>query len=143
MLAQINLGFMRKIERKVVFIDELYNINGKSYVGSSISLSSRFNIYYSLISPKIKLNKGSSAIYRAILKHGYSNFSLDIIEYCEPSVIISREQYYMDLLKPEYNIFKIAGNRLGYKHSQETKVKIGINNRGENHPFFCKSLNYE
>ena len=108
---------MRKIERKVVFIDELYNINGKSYVGSSISLSSRFNIYYSLIFPKIKLNKGSSAIYRAILKHGYSNFSLDIIEYCEPSVIISREQYYMDLLKPEYNIFKIAGNRLGYKHS--------------------------
>lgn len=41
-----------------------------------------------------------------LLKYGDSNFSLDIIEYYEPSVLIAREQYYIDLLKSKYNILK-------------------------------------
>src|SRR5438270_6750753 len=73
---------------------------------------------------KNKLSQGSSAIYGALLKYGYSNFSLDILEYCEPSLLISREQYYMDLIKPEYNILNMAGNRLGSKHSDTTKAKM-------------------
>jgi group I intron endonuclease len=83
-------------------------INGKSYVGSSTSLSRRILFYYYLSSLKREVN-GSIIIYRALLKYGYSNFSLDIIEYCEPNKLISREQYYIDLLNPEYNILKKAG----------------------------------
>ena len=52
------------------------------------------------------LNKGSSGIYKALLKYGYKNFILDIVEYCEPSQLIKREQYYIDKVKPEYNILK-------------------------------------
>ena len=81
-------------------------VNGKSYVGSSISLSNTFSIYYSLSS--LKRKKGSIIIYRALLKYGYSNFSLDILEYCESNVLIAREQYYVDLLKPEYNIRAVS-----------------------------------
>jgi len=66
---------------------------------------------------------GSSAIYSALLKHGYSKFSLDIIEYCESNVLIKREQYYIDQLKPEYNICKKAGYTLGFRHSEATKAK--------------------
>ena len=58
------------------------------------------------------------------MKYGYSKFSLDIFEYCEPGVLIKREQYYIDTLKPEYNILKIAGSRLGCKHSLETLLKF-------------------
>lgn len=54
------------------------NINNKSYVGSSISLTGRFSIYYSSKAMKKKLSNESSAIYSAKLKHGYSNFSVDI-----------------------------------------------------------------
>jgi hypothetical protein len=73
---------------------------------------------------------GSSVVlYRALLKYGYSNFSLDILEYCEPNVKISREQYYIDLLKPEYNILKKAGSNLGFKHSEETKLIMSINSK--------------
>ena len=64
------------------------------------------------------------AIYKALIKHGYSNFSLEIIEYCEPSLAVSREQYYLDLLKPEYNVLQIAGSSLGFKHSDETIAKM-------------------
>jgi group I intron endonuclease len=56
-----------------------------------------------------------------LLKYGYSNFSLDIFEYCELNQLIVKEQYFIDMLKPKYNILKIAGSRLGTKHSEATK----------------------
>jgi group I intron endonuclease len=62
-------------------------------------------------------------IYKAILKHGHSNFSLEILEYCEPSKVLEREQYYIDLLKPEYNILKTAGSSLGNTHSEDSNLK--------------------
>ena len=37
---------------------------------------------------------------------------------------MEREQYYLDLLKPKYNILKTAGSSLGYPHSEEAKKKI-------------------
>lgn len=57
-------------------------------------------------------------------------FTLEILEYCEPSETIAREQYYMDLLKPVYNILKVAGSSYGHKRSDETKLKIGKANIG-------------
>jgi len=99
-------------------------ITGKSYVGSSVSLSHRFTKYYSLNYLKSSTNNGSSIIYNALLKYGYSNFSLNIIEYCAPSLLTEREQYYIDLLKPEYNILKTAGSRSGYVQSKKTRELI-------------------
>ena len=64
-------------------------------------------------------------INKALIKYGYSNFSIEILEYCEPSLVISREQYYIDLLKPEYNLLKVAGSRLGYKHTEESRLRMG------------------
>jgi group I intron endonuclease len=46
------------------------------------------------------------------------------LEYCEPANAITREQYYIDLLKPEYNILQVAGSRMGSKHTEETKAKL-------------------
>lgn len=59
-------------------------------------------------------------IYKALLKYGYSSFRLEILEYCDPSVLISREQYYLDNLNPPYNILKIAGSLTGFRHSEAT-----------------------
>lgn len=103
-------------------------VRGKCYIGSSVSLGKRFQIYSSSKAMKYNLNLGSSAIYSALLKYGYLNFSLDIMEYCEPNLLIKREQYYIDLLNPKYNILKIAGNRLGSKHSDAAKIKMKVNN---------------
>jgi hypothetical protein len=49
---------------------------------------------------------------------------LEILEYCESKDTIKREQYYLDILKPEYNVLKIAGSPLGSKHTAETKAKM-------------------
>jgi hypothetical protein len=65
-------------------------------------------------------------IYRALLKYGYSNFSLEILEYCDPKDVIKREQYYIDLLKPQYNVLKTAGSSTGYKHTEESKLQNSL-----------------
>ena len=105
--------------------------SGKRYVGSSVDLYRRFMQYYN-IKYIIRANK-SSMICRALLKYGYSNFKLEILEYCEPSVLIEIEQYYIDTLNPEYNILKVAGSLFGYKHTIESLQKMSeiAKNRSE------------
>lgn len=93
-------------------------------MGSALNLTNRLSKYFSLIFLKRNILTGKSIINNSLLKYGYSNFSLDIIEYCEPVILIKREQYYLDTLNPEYNILKKAGSSLGYKHTKETLLKF-------------------
>lgn len=99
-------------------------INGKLYVGSAKDLNKRLRDYFSPKYLKKELLKSNSIIYRALLKYNYNKFNLEILEYCEPSLLIKREQYYINLLKPKFNILKIANSRLGLKHSPETLLKL-------------------
>lgn len=99
------------------------NENGNTYVGSSINLSVRFYKYYSLRS----LAKSNRPIDRALLKYGFSSFSLEILEYCsegKKELLLEREQYYLDNLNPQYNIVETAGSTLGYKHTEESIEKM-------------------
>lgn len=105
--------------------------NGKTYIGSSINLGKRFSKYFSIL--YLTNSKANMAIEKALLKYGYSGFSLEILEYCEPSETTEREQYYMDLLKPEYNILPVAGSRLGHKHTEETLTKFRARKLSEEH----------
>ena len=88
-------------------------------------ISKRFKKYFNL---SYLRSKNSLIISRALIKYGYSNFSVTILEYCDISDLLVREQYYFDNLNPEYNILKLAGSSLptggGFKHSEETKTKI-------------------
>ena len=96
-------------------------ITGKSYVGSSGNLSDRFRQYFNINFLEREVVRNNSYIYKSLIKNGYSNFKLEILEYCELDVILIREQYYIDLFNPEYNILKIAGSFRGFKHSTDTK----------------------
>lgn len=126
----MNKSYILKKNHKKCGIYKWNNlITGKSYVGSSVNLGNRFKYYFSLSSISKYLIKKPSYIYRAIIKYGYNNFTLDILEYCEPDVVLKREQFYIDKYKPEYNILKIAGSRLGQTLSEESKRLISINSR--------------
>ena len=65
-----------------------------------------------------------NCICSALLKYGHSNFSLTIIEYCEPSKCLERENFYLSSFSHEYNILPKAGSSIGRKHSDKTKTKI-------------------
>lgn len=99
-------------------------VNGKCYIGSSVDLGYRLKQYYS---PKYLTRKKSiSSISSALIKYGHSNFRLEILVHCEPekSIILEKEQFYIDKFRPEYNILMIAGSPLGYKHTEESLAKM-------------------
>jgi group I intron endonuclease len=45
----------------------------------------------------------------AIKKYGLKDFIFIVFEYCDSKELISREQFYLDALLPEFNILKVAG----------------------------------
>jgi len=98
-------------------------INNKSYIGSSMNLGSRLRDYLKISYLNIHKDR-HMIIYQAILKYGYGNFKVEILEYCEIDELRAREQYYLDLLEPEYNTLKVAGSALGHKHSPEALAKV-------------------
>lgn len=115
-------------------------LTGRIYIGSSYNLTLRLKDYYS----KTYLEKNKSMhICNAIAHYGHSQFSLTIFEYINISnlsledarkLILEREQFYLNLLNPEFNILNTAGSSLGFNHSPVTlalmsKAKIGKNNR--------------
>lgn len=76
----------------------------KFYIGMSKNLKARFYNY--LIQDRLLENK-SSRIHKALLKDGYENFSISILEFIESSVhklLIEREDFYIRVFKPQYNI---------------------------------------
>lgn len=100
------------------------------YIGSSVDLGKRLYNYF-LLSYLVNHCK-NSYIYNALLKDGHSAFNLTILEYIDISnlsnenskkLILEREQFYLDKIKPKYNILSTAGNSLGYKHSEEKLFK--------------------
>ena len=130
---------------------------GKRYIGSSENLSRRFSEYLNV---NYLLRHNYMAICCALLKpprrgalggpppvgrgEGYSNFSLTILEYCEPDKCLIREKHFWDLLNPEYNIAKDPTAPMsGRIHSDETRKKISDAHKGlqagENNHMFGKN----
>jgi group I intron endonuclease len=113
-------------------------LNGNFYIGSSKDLRVRFYTYYKTNLLSRSLN--NTIIAKALLKYGFYNFSIYILEYCDVSVLLEREQYYLDLLKPSYNIAKIAGSNLGVSYSEEVKEKTRQSRLGKIHKEETKNL---
>lgn len=116
------LKIMKEIKGKAGIYRWVNNLNGKCYVGSSVDLSKRLYKYYSLA--HIIVQSKHSIICKSLVKYSYGCFSFEILEYCDKEEVLIREQYYLDLLKPEYNSLKIAGSLLGYLHTKEAKEKM-------------------
>lgn len=72
---------------------------GHFYVGSSIDLGRRFSHYFSISFLKASVLKNKSIIYNSLLKRGYSNFCLEILEYCDKESCIERENFFFNFFK--------------------------------------------
>jgi group I intron endonuclease len=121
------------------------NINGHCYVGSANNLWDRLRKYYYEHHLNLPRHK-NLPILSALKKHGHENFNLYIVEYVEQynkDKLLNREQYYLDELKPYYNILDKAGSSLGYTHTEEVKQLISDFKKelyiGENNPFYGKT----
>jgi group I intron endonuclease len=109
--------------------------NGKKYVGSAVDLYKRLSFYFSTKALENSLKNNQSFIYNALLKDGYSNFSLDILEYCSIEELLKREKHFIDLVIPEYNIIQdpTLAPMSGREHSEESKTKISDTHKKIDH----------
>ena len=98
--------------------------------------------YFNLDYLESVVKRSKSRINRSLLKLGYCSFSLEILEYCTPEKCIEREQYYLYLLNPEYNILKTAGSSLGFKHSADSKIFLHIKRLNANSGYRAKRLEH-
>ena len=96
-------------------------INEHDYIGSAISFIKRkyYHIY------DLKNNKHHSCILQnSWNKYGEDNFIFEIIEEVNKEDLLIREQYYIDLLNPKFNIARIAGSPIGVKHTKEARANM-------------------
>lgn len=98
---------------------KIYNkINRKIYIGSSINIKKRFSDHKN----KLKKNKHhNNHLQNAWNKYGNRNFEFKIIEICDKTLRLQKEQFYLDNINPEYNIALSSSAPMeGRKHSKKT-----------------------
>jgi group I intron endonuclease len=105
-------------------------VSNKFYIGSSINLTNRLLDY---MQPAYLGQQTNRPILRAITKYGLINFIFIILETCHMTDTLQREQYWLDLLKPKYNLSPTAGSTLGITLSEETKAKLRFAHLGKTH----------
>lgn len=103
-------------------------INGKFYIGSTTgSIKKRKREHLSLL----RRNKHHSRYLQfAYNKYGEQVFDFQMLEVCPKEDCLEKEQYYLDLLKPKYNMNPKAINCEGRKVSKITKEKISKKLKG-------------
>lgn len=108
-------------------ISGIYSItnitNGRQYIGSAVNIQKRWGQHRSDLN---KSKHHSSYLQNAWNKHGADCFEFLIIEECPIILLIFREQYYINELRPAYNMQLIADSPLGIKRTKETRAKMSI-----------------
>ena len=100
---------------KLVGVYQVINlINSKRYVGSSRNLYNRRKHHFSSL--KIHSKTANKPLQEDYDIFGVKNFVFHVLEKCDPDIskadLIYREQYWIDKLKPVYNVNEIAGSYL-------------------------------
>jgi len=127
-----DLGTISKINKDLKILTGIYafqNIktNQIVYLGSSIDLARRFWQHTTG-------NGSNLLLQRGFKKYGIESFNFLIIEIYtfdlsksennNMNILAHIEQRYMDLYQPKYNILKFTRSSKGYKHTEESKIKM-------------------
>lgn len=123
-------------------IYKLTSPSGKSYIGQSIDFTRR------LVEHKNPKKRSLPKLYQAIKKYGFENFTIEILETCEPELLNDREIYwinYYDTFNNGYNA--TTGGESLFKRSPETRKKLseyfaGKYNGEQNMPFTIDGVQY-
>jgi group I intron endonuclease len=127
-------------------------LNGRIYIGSAVNISQRKSVHFY----DLRKNQHSSQkLQRSFNKHGESVFVFDIIEGVENvEHLIDREQFYLntllfaDILDNRfqtlgYNCNRVAGNTLGYRHTEQWKKEASNSRQGPNNGNYGRTLSNE
>lgn len=96
-------------------------INNNIYIGSAVNIKTRWWNHVSELRGGRHRNKH---LQRAWNKHGEDNFIFSILEICDIEKLIELEQFYIDTLRPQYNICLTASSQLGIKRTLEQRERM-------------------
>lgn len=108
-------------------------INDNFYIGLSNDIERRIAEHKT---PKNIKNK-NTILAKAFRKYGIDNFKFEIIEECPIEKLAEREMYYIEKMKPIYNMNLGGEGNLGHKVNDDMKkllsekAKIQWNNKSE------------
>jgi group I intron endonuclease len=116
-------------------ISGIYKISSKRkpqkcYIGSTKNLKKRWQDH--LINLRVG-HHHSPKLQTHYNKYGKDDLIFEIITACDVSELLEKEQFFIDMYKPWFNVCITAGNRLGMKHTEETKEKCRIASTGKKH----------
>jgi group I intron endonuclease len=93
--------------------------SGKSYIGQSVNVEKRLSKYR---------NYGTTAqpaIHRSLLKYGFENHTVEVLQECSQSELNDYEEYYIDYYNTvSPNGYNLATGGGQSAHSDETKAKM-------------------
>lgn len=98
--------------------------NNKMYIGSSVNIKNRLRSHFKSLHNGTHANKNLQAEWNL---YGEQGFFYDLLEEVENvGALLVREQLYLDSFFNKnldlYNICKLAGNTIGFKFSDKTKM---------------------
>lgn len=101
------------------------------YIGSTTNYCRRKKRHFEDLK---RGNHHSIKLQRAVNKYKidvFRMYELEIFEFISKPHLLEREQHYIDVLNPKYNMCKIAGNQLGSIRSKAFKQKCSERMRGK------------
>jgi len=114
-------------------VSGIYKIVCKStndfYIGSSVNVRTRL---WNHVNKLLREKHDNSHLQRAWNKYKIENFEFEILEETprDSLLLIEREQWFLDELKPSYNICLIAGSTSGRRRTEEFKQKMSQTMKG-------------
>lgn len=130
----LNMISYEDISRKTTGVYLIHCLaNGKNYVGSSSTCLVHRKIAHL---SQLRKNKHHSVLLRrAWNKYGETAFVFSILELCDPSDCITREQFHIDSLQSSnpnlgFNICPAAGSSLGVKFSDDVRARMSARMKG-------------
>lgn len=126
--SDIRLNILKSLKNKSGIYIIINKITRNCYVGSAIT-----NRLYTRFSNHLINFHGSKLVKKSVNKYGLNNFIFGILEYYPHEVnkynnieLLSLETSYISLIMPKYNILTEAGNSFGYKHNEESLLKMKL-----------------
>ena len=108
-------------ENTVCGIYQLLNMQSdKCYIGSAVNVFKRINRHFLMLRENRHPNPRLSAAYAV---YGRDAFTSEVLEECAPDCLLEREQYWVDRLKPNYNVRSQVNSNLGLVFSSEVNAK--------------------
>jgi group I intron endonuclease len=101
---------------------------GRFYIGSAVNFQKRFNQHIWMFNQKRHRNPKLQSAWD---KYGEEAFTFEIVELIEDgAMLVEREQFYIDTLKPFYNLaLSVTAPMLGRTHSESTRNKMKANHK--------------